>query len=145
MMKAKEILFVIAFSIILDSFCVDAGMAMGLGTWKNSVGKTKPWSRTKSQQKVWNRRPTAQRYNYLEEGNDQSNRIQTPDDGHKPCVGMCYYQKVLALENKLNDEKAENEIIEKLDQQYDDIGKPNKPCVGICQYYKSLGKANPYE
>ena len=32
--------------------------------------------------------------------------------GHKPCVGMCYYQKVLALENKLNDEKAENEIIE---------------------------------
>ena len=49
--------------------------------WKNSVGKTKPWSRTKSQQKVWNRRPTAQRYNYLEEGNEQSNRIQTPNDG----------------------------------------------------------------
>ena len=49
--------------------------------WKNSVGKTKPWSRTKSQQKVWNRRPTAQRYNYLEEGNEQNNRIQAPDDG----------------------------------------------------------------
>ena len=32
--------------------------------------------------------------------------------GDKPCIGMCYYQKVLALKNKIDRENAENEVIE---------------------------------
>ena len=55
-----------------------------LTAWKNSaLGKTKPWSRTKSQQKVWNRRPTSERLRELDEDNEQNNVIRTADDGMK--------------------------------------------------------------
>ena len=32
--------------------------------------------------------------------------------GNKPCVGMCYYKKVLALNNKIERQNAENEVME---------------------------------
>ncbi len=29
-----------------------------------------------------------------------------------PCVGMCYYKKLMGLEEKENEEKLQNEVIE---------------------------------
>ena len=46
------------------------------------MGKTKPWSRTKSQQKVWNRRPTSQRFRETDEDEDD-NKIRASNDGMK--------------------------------------------------------------
>jgi hypothetical protein len=143
-MKAKELLMIIALSIMLESFCVDAGMGMALGTWKNNARKTNPWGRSKSGQKVWNRRPTAERYRGWEDEDERHNRIDVGDNGNKPCVGMCYYKKVLALNNKIERQNAENEVMEKSAPEPEEL-KPLKPCVGLCQYYKSLGRPNPYE
>jgi len=124
---------------------VEARMGMALGTWKNgAMGRKKPWSRTKSEQKVWNRRPSSQRFREMEEDDEENNLIHSDDNGKKPCVGMCYYQKVLALKTKLERQKAANEVIEKPISQIEDTN-PSKPCVGLCQYYKSLGKNYPNE
>ena len=52
--------------------------------WKNNaMGKSKPWSRTKGEQKIWNRRPDSQRYRDLEEDDEQNNVIGIGGNGMK--------------------------------------------------------------
>ena len=52
--------------------------------WKNSNRKHNPWSRTGSARKVWDRRPTEERYRQLEEEEDGVRKYH--EDG-----GMRYY------------------------------------------------------
>ena len=47
------------------------------------MGKSKPWSRTKGEQKIWNRRPDSQRYRDLEEDDEQNNVIGIGGNGMK--------------------------------------------------------------
>ena len=50
--------------------------------WKNgAMGRKKPWSRTKSEQKVWNRRPSSQRFREMEEDDEENNLIHSDDNG----------------------------------------------------------------
>ena len=55
--------------------------------WSNNARKVNPWRRTKGQQKVWNRRPTGERYRQLEEEDRKSNKIPV-DDGMKVFKAM---------------------------------------------------------
>jgi hypothetical protein len=45
--------------------------------------KGKPWSRNKSEQKIWNRRPESQRYRDMEEDDEQNNVIGIGENGMK--------------------------------------------------------------
>ena len=50
--------------------------------WKNNaLGKKKPWSRTKSEQKVWNRRPTSQRFREMQDEEEENNIIHSNNNG----------------------------------------------------------------
>ena len=50
--------------------------------WKNTaLGKKKPWSRTKSEQKVWNRRPTSQRFREMQDEEEENNIIHSDNNG----------------------------------------------------------------
>jgi len=83
-MKLKLVLVLVALGIILEweQEGVEARMGMGLGTWKNNaLGKKKPWSRTKSEQKVWNRRPTSQRFREMEDEEKENNKIHSNNNG----------------------------------------------------------------
>ena len=49
--------------------------------WKNTaLGKKKPWSRTKSEQKVWNRRPSSQRFREMQD-EEENNIIHSDNNG----------------------------------------------------------------
>lgn len=61
-----------------------------------------------------------------------SNTEDEDNDGRKACVGMCYYKKLKALEEK-EDLTRHNFIYKEEDTR--------EPCIGICQYYKEAGEA----
>merc|ERR1711879_428118 len=53
----------------------------------------------------------------------------------RPCVGLCYYEKLLALQGRRDAEREQNETTQE---------KRGEPCVGICQYYRSLALEPSY-
>ena len=60
--------------IILSIYAITA--------WKNNaLGKKKPWSRTKSEQKVWNRRPSSQRFREMQDDEEENNMIHSDNNG----------------------------------------------------------------
>ncbi len=70
---------------------------MWLTAWRNNARKTNPWGRTKSEQKVWNRRPTADGYRGWDEEDERNNRIQVEDDGMKTISQNKQYQYKLQI------------------------------------------------
>ena len=76
----------------------------------------------------------------------------------RPCVGLCYYEKLLALQGRRDAEREQNEttqvsFLQPLQLCISSSTTPflqekriaEEPCVGICQYYRSLGIENPYD
>lgn len=55
------------------------------------------------------------------------------NDDRKACVGMCYYKKLKALEEK--EDLTRHNFIYKGEEE------AKEPCIGICQYYKEAGEA----
>lgn len=62
-----------------------------------------------------------------------SNTEDEDNEGRKACVGMCYYKKLKALEEK--EDLTRHNFIYKGEEE------TKEPCVGICQYYKEAGEA----
>eukprot|EP00095_Tigriopus_kingsejongensis_P012328 maker-scaffold797_size95806-snap-gene-0.22 protein:Tk12328 transcript:maker-scaffold797_size95806-snap-gene-0.22-mRNA-1 annotation:"hypothetical protein BAUCODRAFT_31170" len=132
----SSLLISCAFLVLLEVAVQPVqGSLMGKGLfWMHRDNKPKPWD--------VDRRP----HNYYEYEPAENSYMQPSDSSREdgedaPCVGLCYYRKLMNLENRMNEEDNDNmkeEIVfEELTTQ--------KPCVGLCQYYRSMGMENPYE
>ena len=61
-----------------------------------------------------------------------------------PCIGLCYHNKLMALEAYGGDPD------EDVDLDYSrgwplNAAEFDKPCVGLCHYFRQLGMPNPHE
>merc|ERR1711997_588278 len=148
-MRAATLLTIVGISTILGSVCVEARMGMGLAPWKDNVRKINPWGRTKSRQKVLNRRPTGEKYREWEDEEEWLNKLHNAAEHHndkgekEPCIGACYYQKLLNLEYKMDQDNAANQVLQEPSYENQVRIKRSEPCIGLCQYYKSLENPNP--
>lgn len=114
------------------------GSLMGKGLLLNSHhnDRPKPWD-------IHRRPNNYYHYEPVEESYWQPSEPTQEDDGDEPCVGLCYYKKLMNLENKMDGERRENEPMPE-EIVFEEL-TTHKPCVGLCQYYRSLGIENPYE
>eukprot|EP00094_Tigriopus_californicus_P006822 TCALIF_06571-PA protein Name:"Protein of unknown function" AED:0.26 eAED:0.26 QI:0/0.75/0.8/0.8/0.75/0.8/5/430/220 len=114
------------------------GSLMGKGLLLNSHhnDRPKPWD-------IHRRPNNYYHYDPVEESYWQPSEPTQDDDGEEPCVGLCYYRKLMNLESKMDGERRENEPMPE-EIVFEEL-TTHKPCVGLCQYYRSLGIENPYE
>jgi len=137
-------------------------MGKGLGIGALSGQSRRPWDRI-NHGRPWGK----SRHPYDNAAEDPSGtyyysygNTDTQSARNRPCVGACYYEKLLGLNAKTKAEKIPNETIQDEVLYEEPAPAPlqtmpisagpektvrKKPCVGICQYYRSLGLENPYE
>merc|ERR1712018_27994 len=131
-----------AFLLLLSFFQVEAKlMGKGLGIMYGQ-GSRRPWERqgepTHLGGLTWRDEEPTKTFRLQQSGGDGGQR-------RRPCVGLCYYEKLLALAGKNRADKRPNETIQDDIPPESTAEAEEKPCVGICQYYSSLGIENPYE
>jgi len=121
--------------------CAEASL-MGRGIYrKTHHNKVKPWDMP--------RKNYFYKYDLHDgaEDNDSWRAEEEEEDdggvdenGNKPCVGLCYLNKLQAIRE--GGEGAGHPMEEEV--VFDPL-TTQRPCVGLCHYYRSLGVDNPYE
>eukprot|EP00093_Oithona_nana_P004949 04949.XXX_236857_237796_1 [CDS] Oithona nana genome sequencing. len=134
-----SMLFFLGLSLLLTIQDAEAGMLMskGIGRMRGGGNRYKPWDTTGR---------LTQGGLSVENGEEDSPQSyynyppgkQFEPARRRPCVGLCYYEKLLALQGRKDAEREQNETTQ-------EKRAGEEPCVGICQYYRSLGIENPYD
>jgi len=126
--------------IVAQQGCTEASL-MGRGIYRKAHhNKVKPWDVP--------RKNYYYKYDLHDGAEDNDSwRDESDDgvdeDGNKPCVGLCYLNRLQAAEEGGDEEGgAQPEVMEEI--VFNPLTTP-RPCVGLCHYYKSLGMDNPYE
>jgi len=64
------------------------------------------------------------------------------DPALAPCIGLCYHNKVMALE-ATNGEVADDDL--EFNRGWPlNAADFDKPCVGVCHYFREMGMVNPF-
>merc|ERR1712012_70630 len=129
-----SLLFFLELSLLLPIQEAEAGMLMAKGI-QNMRGRQR--------NQPWDTRYGVNRGGGLSVDNgDEDSRsyynYEPEPPRRRPCVGLCYYEKLLALQGRRDAEREQNETTQ-------EKRIAEEPCVGICQYYRSLGLENPYD
>merc|ERR1719219_358680 len=73
---------------------------------------------------------------------------QVLDPALAPCIGLCYHNKLMALEaleekGTPKDQVAEDDL--KFSRGWPlNAAEFDKPCVGVCHYFREMGMVNPF-
>jgi len=100
------IFLMVAVLFVLTNYA-ESKMLMGKGGgWRSRSRGRRPWDRNRSAERIWNRRPTGDRYRQLEEMEQdgvprrrQNYGRNYQDEDDKPCIGLCEYYRSKGLPN----------------------------------------------